>query len=212
MSAVRAGIRAVCLALLVLPGAVGQARSVEYLDDMAAIQAAAVDQGIAGPFAPKPGPGPVRIVLEAAPAADHRVTVASVYCQAYGIDNPVSALLQDLIQAANAVQPGAPAGTDARPTVTLRIVSGSTVLRCLGKNDLAVICKNRVRVTADASMIRPDGSRAATQLVAQVEREGRVGGFCGNIARYTGIVTREAGIELVTRAQQFGDGRVGRAE
>jgi len=171
------------------------ARTVEYLDDMAAIKAAADDQGIQGPFAEKPGPGAVRIALETPKAADHRVTVASVYCQAYGIDNPVSVLLQDLVTAT------APTGGGNAPAMTLRILSSSTVLRCLGKNDLEVKCKNRVRITAEASVTKADGSVAKTPVVAQVEREGRVGGFCGNIARYTGIVTREAGIDLIRQAQ-----------
>jgi hypothetical protein len=38
-------------------------------------------------------------------------------------------------------------------------------------------------------------------LVAEVEREGRVGGFCGNIAWCTGIVTREAAISLIEQVR-----------
>jgi hypothetical protein len=171
------------------------ARSVEYLDDMAAIKAAAEDQGIQGPFSDKLQPGAVRIALETPKAADHRVIVASVYCQAYGIDNPVSTLLQDLAKAAAPIE----AGT---PVLTLRVLSGSTVLRCLGKSDLEVKCKNRVRIDAEASFAKADGTVVKMPLVAQVEREGRVGGFCGNIARYTGIVTREAGIDLIRQAMK----------
>jgi hypothetical protein len=187
------GVGALILASPALP------RTVEYLDDMATIRAAANDQGITGPFSEKPGPGVVQILLETPTAADHRVTVASVYCQAYGIDNPVSVLLQDLVKAANQPPPGA--GAEGRPNLLLRIISSSTVLRCLGKNDLQMTCKNRVRIAAEASVTRADGSSVKLPLIAQVEREGRVGGFCGNIARYTGIVTREAGIDLIRQAR-----------
>jgi hypothetical protein len=180
---------------LAVSAAPALARTVEYLDDLAAIKAAADDQGIQGPFSDKPGPGPMRIALETPKAADHRVIVASVYCQAYGIDNPVSTLLEDLITAS------APVAEDA-PVLTLRILSSSTVLRCFGKSDLALNCKNRVRIAAEASFVQRDGKAVKMPLVAQVEREGRVGGFCGNIARYTGIVTREAGIDLVRQAMK----------
>lgn len=170
-------------------------RTVEYLDDLAAINAAAADQGIQGPFSDRLQPGSVRIVLETPKAADHRVIVASVYCQAYGIDNPVSTLLQDLVKAAAPTEGGT-------QVLTLRILSGSTVLRCLGKSDLEVKCKNRVRIDAEASFTRADGTVVKIPLGAQVEREGRVGGFCGNIARYTGIVAREAGIDLIRQAMK----------
>lgn len=168
------------------------ARTVEYPDDLTVIKAAAEDQGIEGPFSEKPGPGQLRIALETPERADHRVVVASVYCQAYGIDNPTSTLLQYLVKAS------APVAEDA-PVLTIRVVSGSTVLRCLGKSDFEVKCKNRVRIVAEAGFAK-NGQTMKVPLVAQVEREGRVGGFCGNIARYTGIVTREAGIDLIRQA------------
>lgn len=176
------------------------ARTVEYLSDLTAIRAAAEDQGIPGPFSDTPGAGTPEIVLEAPAAADHRVIVASIYCQAYHIENPVSMLLQDLVAAANRSQPN-PAGLAGRPAVSVRVLSGSTLLRCMNKDDIQTACKNRVRITAEASVTQPDGTVVRTPLVAQVERAGRVGGFCGNLARYTGIVTREAGIDLIRQAR-----------
>ncbi|AXB75883.1 hypothetical protein [Novosphingobium sp. P6W] len=176
------------------------ARTVEYLGDLVAIRTAADDQGIAGPFSEAPAPGDALLALETATAADHRVIIASNYCQAYHIENPVSLLLQDLVAAANGPS-GEIVSPVGKPVVKVRVLSGSTLLRCMGKSDLATICKNRVRITADASVTRADGSVAHAPLVAQVEREGRVGGFCGNIARYTGIVTREAAIDLLRQAR-----------
>lgn len=176
------------------------ARTVEYLGDLTAIQAAAEDQGIPGPFSDAPGAGAAGIVLETPTAADHRVIIASIYCQAYHIENPVSMLLQDLVAAANRT-PSSLAGVSGRPAVSVRVLSGSTLLRCMNKDDIQTACKNRVRITAEASVTQPDGTLVTTPLVAQVERTGRVGGFCGNIARYTGIVTREAGIDLIRQAR-----------
>lgn len=181
------------------------ARTVEYIHDMAAIRAAADDQGISGPFSDPPGPGSASIVLETPAAADHRVIVASNYCQAYGIDNPVSVLLQYLVTAANRTRP-TDVNASSPSSLSLRILSGSTVLRCMGKSDVETICKNRVRITAEARFPRLDGGVVAVPVVAQVEREGRVGAFCGNIARYTGIVTREAAIDLIRRAREAAGG------
>ena len=192
-------IAAVALLGVCLPSSVSS-RSVEYLSDLTAIEAAAADQGIPRPFSHAPAAGSATIALEGASSADHRVIVASNYCQAYHIENPVSVLLQDLVKSANGGADGK-IRSIGKPSVTLRLLSGSTVLRCMGKSDLATICKNRVRITAEASVIHADGSIAQVPLVAQVEREGRVGGLCGNIARYTGIVTREAAIDLLRQAQ-----------
>ena len=175
------------------------ARTVEYLTEISAIDAAALDQGIPGPFSPAPGPGP-NIALKTPTAADHRVITASIYCQAYHIENPVSVLLQDLVAQASHSPSLAAEGTTF-PNVSLRLTSGSTLLRCMGKSDLQTACKNRVRLTAEAIVTKADGSIVKTPLVSQVERPGRVGGFCGNIARYTGIVTREAAIDLISQAR-----------
>lgn len=175
-------------------------RTVEYLSDLTTIRAAAEDQGIAGPFSDAPGPGTAAISLETPTAADHRVIVASVICQAYHVENPVSTLLKDLVTAANRT-PSNVAGPSGRSTFSLRVLSGSTLLRCMNKDDISTTCKARVRISAEARVTQPDGSVVTTPLEAQIERAGRVGGFCGNIARYTGIVTREAGIELIHQAR-----------
>lgn len=175
------------------------ARTVEYLKDMATIRAAADDQGITGPFSEVPVAANATLLLENPTSADHQVIIGSRYCQAYKIENPVSVLLQDLVESANHAQL-AEITADARHTLSLRILSGSTLLRCMGKNEFEAICKNRVRITAEAQFTRTDGSAGTIPVIAQVERGGRVGTFCGNVARYTGIVTREAGIELIRKA------------
>jgi hypothetical protein len=72
----------------------------------------------------------------------------------------------------------------------------------MGKSDLEMICKTRVRISAEANFVGEDGAAGRIPVVSQIEREGRVGGFCGNIARFTGIVTREAGIDLISHARK----------
>lgn len=176
-----------------------EARVVEYLTDPAAIDAAALDQGIEGPFATSPPRGTANIALETPSAADHRVAVVSIYCQAYKIENPVSVLIQDLVLGADNDGKLADAG-NGEADITIRMMKASTLLRCLTSNDLNVLCKNNVKMTAQATFRNADGTVTQLPLFASVERKGRVGGFCGNIARYTGIVTREAGVALINQA------------
>ena len=176
-----------------------EARIVEYLTDPAAIDAAALDQGIEGPFAPAPSRHAANIALEKPSAADHRVTVVSIYCQAYKIENPVSVLIQDLLVGADNDGKLAEAG-NSDADITIRMVKASTLLRCFTSNDLDTLCKNNVKITAEANFRNSDGTLTQLPLFVTVERKGRVGGFCGNIARYTGIVTREAAITLVDQA------------
>ncbi|WP_336971795.1 hypothetical protein [Sphingobium aromaticiconvertens] len=176
---------------MLAPFAPAHARTVDYSLDKPAIEAAALDQGIEGPFSDAPALGTLPLTLENPTAADHSVKIVSVYCQAYKMDNPVAALMSQLL-------PPAPMSASATPT--LRLIRGSTLLRCLGNGEFKNICKNEVKLTAELRFQTADGATTMRPIVASVEREGRVGGFCGNMARYTAIVSREAGIELIRKA------------
>lgn len=176
---------------MLAPAVPAIARTVDYTIDKPAIEAAALDQGIEGPFSDTPVPGALPITLENPTGADHNVKIVSVYCQAYKMDNPVSALMSQLLP---------PAPAPAASTPALRLIRGSTLLRCLGNGEFKNICKNEVKLTAELRFQTADGSTTVRPIVASVEREGRVGGFCGNMARYTAIVGREAAIELIRKA------------
>lgn len=165
-------------------------RVVEYNLDKAGIEIAAQDQGIEGPFSDPPDVTSLPFTLENAAAADHSVKIVSIYCQAYKVENPISALMRHLL----------PATASAAPRFTLRLTKGSTLLRCLGTGEFKSICKNEVKLSAEASFKLADGNPVNLPISVSVEREGRVGGFCGNMARYTAIVSREAGIELLKKA------------
>lgn len=165
-------------------------RVVDYNLDKAAIESAAQDQGIQGPFSDLPDAAAYPFTLENAAAADHMVKIVSIYCQAYKMDNPISALMQHLL-------PSTPAGVSGP---ALRVTKGSTLLRCLGSGEFKNICKNEVKLSAELRFQLADGTPVTRPISVNVEREGRVGGFCGNMARYTAIVSREAGIELLNKA------------
>lgn len=165
-------------------------RVVDYSLDKAAIESAAQDQGIQGPFSDAPDPASLPIALENASAADHTAKIVSLSCQAYKMENPISALMQRLLPS--------PPPEPAR--LTLRLTSGSTLLRCLRTGEFKGICKNEVKLSAEVRIQLADGSSITRPISTSVEREGRVGGFCGNMARYTAIVSREAGIELLKKA------------
>lgn len=179
---------------------VADARVVDYSIDRAAIDAAMLDQGIDGPVSDVPELANGIIMLENPTGADHTVKILSLYCQAYKIENPISSLMSSLLSPPN-VDPGAVARSGGAAEMTLRLIRGSTLLRCFAKGELASICKNSVTLTAEAAFKAADGTTKTQPLQVSVERNGRVGGFCGNIARYTGIVSREAGIQLLREAK-----------
>lgn len=166
-------------------------RVVEYNLDKAAIESAALDQGIDGPFSDAPDPTSFPFSIETSSAADHSAKIVSIYCQAYKMENPISALMQHLLPAASP--------STSRPV--LRLTKGSTLLRCLGSGEFKNICKNEVKLSAELDFKSADGTPVTLPVSASVERNGRVGGFCGNMARYTAIVSREAGIELLNKAR-----------
>ena len=191
-------IAAAVMALAVSANPAG-ARIVEYLTDRAMIDVAAADQGIEGPFADPPLREAINIALEAPVAADHQAIIAGIYCQAYKIRNPVSVLMNALaVQADNDGK--LVEASSGQADIVIRLLKGSTVLRCLTTNDFDNRCRNTVRISAEAIFKKTDGTQTTLPITAEVERKGRVGGFCGHIARYTGIVTREAGVALLDKA------------
>jgi hypothetical protein len=108
-------------------------------------------------------------------------------------------LIQDLLLGADNDGKLAEAG-NGEADITIRMVKASTLLRCFTSNDMDTLCKNNVKITAEAKFRNAEGTVTQLPLFVTVERKGRVGGFCGNIARYTGIVAREAGIALIDKA------------
>jgi hypothetical protein len=193
-----------CAAAILLAGfsSGAQARVVEYLDDLEEIELAAQDQGIEGPFSPAPGAGLPVLDLENAAAADHRATIASVYCRAYKVDNPVSELLTKLVQAANGnLVPGDVSPGQDGSTASIAIDKAATLMRCFSVKELKALCKARVRISASMNWTDGAGAAQSVPLNVEVEREGRVGGFCGHIARFIGIVSREAGIAMIDEAR-----------
>ncbi len=193
-------IAALASASILLHAKPADARVVEYDLDKAAIEAAAQEQGIDGPFSDNPAGTPYPIWLEAGQAADHDVKILSIYCQAYKVENPISTLMGKLVAPAVAQGEGLPQ-TGPRSGLTIRMKSGLGLFRCLGSGELKVACKNEVRLTAEAVFQSGDGKEMSVPLAVRVERNGRVGGFCGHMARFTSIVSREAGIQLIAQAR-----------
>ena len=82
------------LAVLAAPA---HARTIEYCLDLAAIEAAAADQGIEGPFSPQPSLGKLTIALVVDPSINHIMKNLSIYCDVYKVENPLGQLMQSLV-------------------------------------------------------------------------------------------------------------------
>lgn len=201
MNACSAGalIAGVALALLAAPAS---ARSIDYSIDLQAIQAAANDQGIEGPFSPDPSRGIRNIGLVVTPGVDHVMKNVSIYCEAYKVDNPISVLMRKLVTAYD--DDGVLAEADATDAdLTVHLTKALSLHRCLGESDFKGFCKNRTSLSGHVAFRTKDGSLQSAPIAVQVERTGRVGMFCGNLGRYTGIVSREAGIAFLAEATRL---------
>ncbi len=194
-------IAGVALALLAAPAL---ARSIDYSIDLQAIQAAADDQGIEGPFSPDPSRGARNLGLVTAPAVDHVMKNVSIYCEAYKVDNPISVLMRKLVTEYD--DDGVLAEADTTDAdVTLHLTKAVSLHRCLGESDFKTFCKNRTSLSGHVAFRGKNGSLQSAPIAVQVERAGRVGMFCGNLGRFTGIVSREAGIAFLAEATRLSE-------
>lgn len=182
-------------AALALGSAGAQARVVDYQIDRATLEQAAADQ-LDGPLSPPPERGDAQLAFVADPGTDHVTISAGVACSAYKVENPVSQMLVPLLQHWDA--DGTLGGADA---ITLRLTRASSFNRCVQLKEFDGRCITRVRLAGTLSLRSADGATADVPVSANVERSGTVGGFCGNLARFIGMVSREAGIALLADAR-----------
>jgi hypothetical protein len=149
-------------------------------------------------ISPPPARTAIDIVLEAAPAADHMSLALGNYCSAYKIWNPTGAMLKAL--AAEADRDGVLGSSGQGPLLTLRLDSARSYRRCVEVKEANARCITRVTLSGEAIHRAADNSERRVSLKADVERDSSVGGFCGGINRALGVITREAGQQLLADA------------
>lgn len=191
---VRAYARA-AIAALALAGTQAGARIVDYRIDPATLEKAAADQ-LDGPMSPAPARGSIELAFAAGADIDHVTISAGVACSAYKIENPVTELLPTLLAAWDA--DGRLGGDGA---ATLRLTGASSFNRCVQLKEFDGRCITRVKLAGSLTVPADGGSVREIPVAATVERSGSVGAFCSNLARFVGIVSREAGIALIADAR-----------
>lgn len=129
-------------------------------------------------------PGPLPVVLTAAPAADHEVLRLGQYCDVT-IINPVSQLV------ALMATPPPPS-----PSVEVAITRARSFRRCLELSEMNVRCITRVTLDADVT----SSGQLKRPVTVIVERDASVGGFCEDVAQGVGVITRQAVHELIAKA------------
>jgi hypothetical protein len=173
----------VALAVGMALGGPAPAREVDYAAiDAQGFAATAARLKIA-PVMPLP-PGAAGVALAAQPAADHDVMALGQYC-VFRITNPVTRLVAQLA----AAPPPAPA-------VSISITRARSFRRCVEVGELNVRCITRVTLDADVAR----SGQPARPLTVIVERDASIGGFCEDVARGVGVITRQAMHELLDRA------------
>jgi hypothetical protein len=147
---------------------------------------------------PAPPRAAVDIAVEALPAADHQSLALGNYCSGYKLWNPVGLMLGAL--AAEADRDGTPGAAEGQPLLTIRLTAGRSFRRCVEVAEYNTRCITRVTLAGEAVHRAADGTERRVPIETQVERDSSVAGFCGGIARALGVVSRQAGQELIDKA------------
>lgn len=180
--------------LLGLPVAAAAERVVDYAIDEATAARYAVEQGVA--LAPLPVRGSTHVALAIAPAVDHEVVRAGIYCSSWTVQNPVSVLIRRFVAAwdrdgassvVGAANGASPAG------LLVRVDRAVTVSRCLGTGLMKSACITRV--TIEGSATRP--GEAARPFRVERELPTKAGAACAGLTRGIGLVSRDAASALV---------------
>lgn len=133
-------------------------------------------------------PGPYALTVTAAPATDHETLRLGLYCSAYQVRTPMTAILKLV---------AAEASLAAGPVLAVSVTGARSMSRCVELKEYNVRCITRVTVTGEATLpALGDAAPGRAPLSVTVERDASVGGFCEDISRGIGVVSREA-------AQQF---------
>lgn len=181
-----------------LAAVAANARTVDYSLNHAALEQAAVQQHI-GQISPPPARGDIDLAFAADPGTDHVTLALGNHCSAYKVENPVSAMLRTLVVSWDRDGTLAPSGTTG--VAFMRLTKASSYNRCVQLKETDGRCITRVRLAGTISVDGASGAARSFPIAADVEKSGTVGGFCGNIARFIGIVSREAGIALIADAR-----------
>jgi hypothetical protein len=185
---VRRGLPTAALGLALCAAQPAEARrTVDYGVDDATLAAWAQEQGVAAPAPVQPAAH--TITLELAPGLDHEVVRGGIFCSAWTVDNPVTALLKRSVAASG------PPATAARPPLTLRVDRAATLSRCVQIAELRGRCITRVTF---AGTVMQDGRTRPVH--AEIERATNSIGACAGLTRGIALVSREAALELIAKA------------
>ena len=132
---------------------------------------------------PPAAPGRQALMVVAAPGLDHETLRLGIFCSAYKVMLPVTAIVEMVASEASAPAPA--------PTLTLTVASARSSSRCVQIGELNVRCINKVSIS---------GTADARPVAVSVERDASVGGFCEDIARGLGVVAREAAQQFIAAA------------
>ncbi len=129
--------------------------------------------------------------IRLAAALKHETLALGNYC-AVAVTNDVAAMMQKLVEDLKTEQEVAATG----PEIIIALSQARSYRRCIEVAEMNIRCITTVMLVGSKW---PD-SAAAKQISVRVERDSSVGGFCENVARGVGIVTREAGQQFLAAA------------
>lgn len=135
--------------------------------------------------------------IESSGVVDHITESLGIGCSAYKVENPISLLFPIIRDEWNSTR-----AEGKRPDIRLSIMvtNASSYRRCVFVGEMNMRCISRVRLNGTAQILgQPDTQTIA--ISADVERDASVGGFCGNLSRGVGVISREAVLALLVDAE-----------
>ncbi|WP_404713398.1 hypothetical protein [Sphingomonas sp. MMS24-J13] len=179
------------VAALVIAAPVSAARIVAYPIDDATVLKDGGEQGLTP--SRTPAKGTKQIALQLAPDLDHEVMRVGIACSAWKVQNPIGALIRDMLAAHDPdgrIDNGSPA-----TAISVAVKHAGTLSRCVTSGDLSGTCITRVSIDASLS----DGAGANPRPIhVEVEQSTRSIGVCAGLTRGIGLISREAVIKLIT--------------
>lgn len=139
------------------------------------------------------------ISFDAATGVDHITLALGMYCSAYKVENPVTAMFERLIVGWD--QDGILGNTTpGTPQLAIHLAEARSYRRCVELKEMNARCITRVTFKGDARFIDTNGAERQFPVIADVERDASIGGICGNLAKGIGVVTHQAGITFIADA------------
>lgn len=154
----------------------------------------------AGEIAAMPGRGGFDLVLEDGGKLDRRMMMLGIYCRAWKVANPLSAMVARALGSWD--RDGQLGGVPTGPTIRFRATHALATMRCVEVKEMKTRCLTRTAIDGEATIVREGVPARSAPISIEVEHQQNIG-VCNGLAQGTGLSGRAASIALVEKLEAF---------